>query len=351
MTYILLVLGKFNLYPTAWPNTGPSSVPDSYSVQSPPQYPTGLANFGHYTTLLTEDLDKQTNKEVHLPFTMKKAAVHLAKAASSASPRCIVGSILPVVPRQAVARGSSPSTAQWTSRQVSTGSKPQPAFPKPPKQAMSPATLEVERKFAPTPISIQQLATNAGTPPFASLIRQGTTNLEDAYYDTADEALCKAGVWLRRRGDKWEAKIRVGGDFTNSAFEEVTNVKDISAMLARLVPGAALDPHDGLMGGRIEEVAMLVSERNKFLVDEKFTVVLDKTDFGHVVGEVELERAVSAAGEKDDAGDQSEHRKRAQMIAEMDQEIDEFMKQYVWAFPPGRPVGKLSAYFALKQRQ
>lgn len=199
---------------------------------------------------------------------------------------------------------------------------------------------------------MQQLANNIGTPPFQSLIHHGTASLEDAYYDTANEALSNAGVWLRRRGDKWEAKIRVGGDFTNSAFEEITDVSDISAMLGKLVPGAALDPNKGLMGGRIEEVAKLVSQRKKFLVDEKFTVVLDETDFGHVVGEVELEREVSVTGGEEDVTEaKGKIQDRAQVIAEMDQEIDNFMKHYAWAFPPGKPVGKLSAYFALKKER
>lgn len=218
---------------------------------------------------------------------------------------------------------------------------------------MSPSTLEIERKFAPTATSMQQLASNSGTPPFESLIHHGTTKLEDAYYDTADEVLCNAGVWLRRRGDKWEAKVRVGGDFTNSAFEEITNVDDISAMLGKLVPGAALDPHEGLVGGRVEEVAKLVSHRDKFLADGKFTVVLDVTDFGHVVGEVELEREVpvTEGGKEDFTRAKGERQERSQVIAEMDREIDDFMKHYVWAFPPGKPVGKLSAYFDLKKQR
>ncbi|KAK7740473.1 hypothetical protein SLS53_005315 [Cytospora paraplurivora] len=227
----------------------------------------------------------------------------------------------------------------------------QPWTPKSPQKTFSSSILEIERKFEPTKASMQQLANNTGTPPFESLVHQGTAHLEDVYYDTADELLCSAGVWLRRRGDKWEAKVRVGGDFTNSAFEEITNVNDISKMLGKLVPGAALDSHHGPLGGRVQEVAKLVSERNTFLVDEKFTVVLDETDFGHVVGEVELEREVLATGEDDATGAKGESRERAKLTADMDREIEDFMKSHAWAFPPGKPVGKLSAYFALKKRQ
>lgn len=279
----------------------------------------------------------------------------------ASSHRLIGSMILPISLRAlAVTQASSRFATQRVARRLLSAcsladspSAPQPGSPDRQKST-SPSILEIERKFAPTKTSMQQIASNSGTPPFKSLIHHGTTNLEDLYYDTANEVLCRAGVWLRRRGDRWEAKVRVGGDFTNSAFEEITNVKDISAMLGKLVPGATLDPHDGPTGGQVLEVAKLVSERNKFLVDGKYTVVLDVTDFGHVVGEVELERRIAVTGEVE--GDTTKTKgedqvKRAQIIVEMDREIDDFMKSYVWAFPPGKPVGKLSAYFALKQRK
>lgn len=203
----------------------------------------------------------------------------------------------------------------------------------------SSSILEVERKFAPTPLSIHLLADNKGETPFTSITHQGDTEFEDIYYDTKEEHLCNAGIWLRRRGDQWEAKVRVGGDFTNSAFEEITDVDNISSLLNRHVPGTKLDAIRGPQGGELEAVARFVSHRKKFLVDYKFTVILDTTNFGHVVGEVELERYVEDVGRDLD---------KASMIAEMDREIDDFMKRYVWAFPSGKPVGKLSAYFALK---
>lgn len=108
--------------------------------------------------------------------------------------------------------------------------------------------------------------------------------------------------------------------------------------------------------------ARFVSHRDTFLVDDTFTVILDKTDFGHVVGEVELEKkvTVTVAGSKQGAagpgsgGAVEEHEEKvnglpvSHVIAQMDQEIDDFMRWHEWVFPPGKPVGKLSAYFALK---
>lgn len=210
-------------------------------------------------------------------------------------------------------------------------------------------TLEVERKFAPTSRSTQLLANNSGAKPFRSLVFLGSTQFEDVYYDTPDDDLSRAGIWLRRRGDggsdqRWEAKVRVGGDYTNSAFEELTDVAQISALLGGLLgPGAGLDAGaEAPRGGGLREAARFVSYRSKFLVDGRFTVMLDATDFGHVVGEVELEREIGGSG-AEEACD------RTRVIQEMDKEIDHFMKSHLWAFPAGKPVGKLSAYFALKK--
>lgn len=60
------------------------------------------------------------------------------------------------------------------------------------------------------------------------------------------------------------------------------------------------------------------------------------------MGEVELEEVL---GWKDSGLAISEERQR--LSAKMDEEIQHFMQKYAWAFPLGKPVGKLSAYFAL----
>lgn len=222
------------------------------------------------------------------------------------------------------------------------------------------SVLEVERKFAPTATSIRQLDQNTGEPPFASVVHKGVTCFEDTYYDTPTDTLSKAGVWIRRRekfecgvrpftGHKsrdppdvsWEAKVRVGGDFINSAFREVTDAQEISGLLGTLVPGAELDAHQGPRGGQVREMARFVTDRTGYVVDGRFTVVIDVADFGHTVGEVELEKD---AAEAPSVGGED----RARAIAAMDEEIDGFMRRFVWAFPAGKPVGKLTAYFNRK---
>lgn len=221
------------------------------------------------------------------------------------------------------------------------------------------SVLEVERKFAPTATSIRQLDLNTGEPPFESVVRNGVTCFEDTYYDTPNDTLSRAGVWVRRREKlergarpfaghdragphavSWEAKVRVGGDFINSAFREITDAHEISAVLGALVPGSELDADHGPRGGRVRTMARFVTDRTGYLIDGKFTVVIDVTDFGHTVGEVELER--NADGALHEGGG------KAPAIAAMDEEIDGFMMRFLWAFPAGKPVGKLTAYFDRK---
>lgn len=63
--------------------------------------------------------------------------------------------------------------------------------------------------------------------------------------------------------------------------------------------------------------------------------MLDQTDFGHSVGEVEVEVEV-----RDDAD-------KAEQAEQAHKDIDAFLAKYSWFCQP-RPVeGKLSAYFRL----
>ena len=71
-------------------------------------------------------------------------------------------------------------------------------------------------------------------------------------------------------------------------------------------------------------MAEFVTTRVSFLADDRFTVVLDATDFGHTVGEVEL---MAEDAEKAHA------------------DIDAFLKEYAWFFDTSNPKGKLTAYF------
>ena len=72
-----------------------------------------------------------------------------------------------------------------------------------------------------------------------------------------------------------------------------------------------------------------MTNRTEFVADERFHVALDETDFGHDVGEVEVQAGVD------------EEDRKVQM------EIERFMEKYKWLFGSGegKPKGKMTAYF------
>ncbi|KAF4556421.1 Hypothetical protein D9617_1g082980 [Elsinoe fawcettii] len=122
--------------------------------------------------------------------------------------------------------------------------------------------LEVEQKFS----SLSPLFTTyAGSPPFVSLRRLPDQRFTDTYLDSRGHLMNK-GIYIRRRNGRYEAKLSLGGTFTRFKFEEIKGKTDIQKML---------NEH---FGSRFK-----VRE----LVNEDFLVVMDKTCFGHEVGEIE----------------------------------------------------------------
>ncbi|KAK4182064.1 CYTH-like domain-containing protein [Podospora australis] len=200
-------------------------------------------------------------------------------------------------------------------------------------KALAPCILEVERKFRS--LAVRQLTQHGGTPPFQTLHALRLQTIRDTYYDKAG-LLSSAGVWARRRNGAWEAKIRKGGNFTNSQFEELHEVGDIAACVERATGVQAGEREDfGLV-----TMADFITTRETWIADNEFHIVRDKMDFGHEVGEVELQQTLEGKG-----GEAlSEVEKRAEM-QRMDERITEFMTRYSWAFADGPPVGKLTAYF------
>lgn len=92
----------------------------------------------------------------------------------------------------------------------------------------------------------------------------------------------------------------------------------------------------------LEPCAEFVTERESWIMDGRFKVDVDTTDSGHIVGEVELTGTLRYAnGER---GEEEEEREK-KLKQEMDQNTKAFMQSYREAFPAGRPLGKLSAYF------
>jgi len=142
---------------------------------------------------------------------------------------------------------------------------------------------------------------------------------------------------VRKRNGLWQAKIRKGGNFTNSRFEEVYGARDISEYVRRIT---GIDDEEANNFG-LYNIATFSTERETWIADSDFHIVLDTMDFGHVVGEVELQQEVLMDVR---TGFPSERQKQ-RMMQDMDGKISEFMRRYSWAFTQGEPKGKLTAYF------
>ncbi|KAH8803477.1 CYTH-like domain-containing protein [Xylogone sp. PMI_703] len=198
--------------------------------------------------------------------------------------------------------------------------------------------LEVERKFLPTPAAVSYLRSNGGGSGFKEYQDLGRQTTQDTYYDRKGFLFSK-GVYIRRRNGYWEAKIRSGGNFINSAFKEVDGNDAVKDVIGKHI---TISSDSFSIEEVLEPCAEFVTERESWMLDGRFKVDIDETDFGHIVGEVELTETLErVSSEHDGKGEKEESR----LKEEMDQDIETFMQSYPRAFPPGRPLGKLSAYF------
>lgn len=197
--------------------------------------------------------------------------------------------------------------------------------------------FEVERKFLSDCGTKDRISRNQGNPAFRDLRYLGKWSFEDQYFDHHG-LLCANNIWLRTRDLCWVAKIRQGGNRINSQFKEISSTTDIAKLVQQYCPSANVSlPNFGLQG-----IAQFKTVREAWRADDRFEIVLDSTDFGHSVGEVELQESVISS---DDESLKSSYDAKGKA---MDQEIETFMQRYSWAFPVGEPVGKLTAYFARK---
>lgn len=202
--------------------------------------------------------------------------------------------------------------------------------------------VEVERKFRYEAVFVNRLKANSGSPAFRSLEYLGQSTFTDTYFDDPVSTLSTQGVWVRQRGTDWQAKIRQGGDYTNSQFQELSCPDDIARMIKSY--NIQYSPLGSDKSFGLKSMARFTTIREEWKADKKFKIVLDKTDYGHAVGEVELELELETNN-----NDENERRwaaERQGMTRQMDRQIETFMQDYSWAFPDGKPVGKLSAYFA-----
>ncbi|PNP44441.1 hypothetical protein TGAMA5MH_03787 [Trichoderma gamsii] len=199
--------------------------------------------------------------------------------------------------------------------------------------------LEVERKFRT--LNVRELTQHGGIPYFRSLQKLPVEIIRDSYYDKSN-MLSSAGAWVRKRNGEWQAKIKKGGNFTNSRFQELSHVDEIEALVKRVIGIGGATSSFGL-----QPVATFCTTRESWIADGEFRIVLDTTDFHHQVGEVELQK-VLVSNNGDDTPNELQKQREMQL---MDEKLVTFMQTYAWAFSVGEPKGKLTAYFELLRSQ
>jgi thiamine-triphosphatase len=193
------------------------------------------------------------------------------------------------------------------------------------------ALYEIERKFVFNPALLARFRSNHGKPPFYHLTHQRTESFQDEYYDSASHLL-RSGLYIRKRDKSWEAKYRQGGDFIQSSFYETTNLDEIKKLInanckSKSVKHSKSDDTSPETNFGLTSICRYVTRRETFLADHRFSIMLDTTDFGHWVGEVELQAHDSTTALAD---------------------IDAFMQKYSWFFAnEAMPKGKMTAYFEL----
>ncbi|KAF1978108.1 hypothetical protein BU23DRAFT_364528, partial [Bimuria novae-zelandiae CBS 107.79] len=199
--------------------------------------------------------------------------------------------------------------------------------------------LEVERKFTPTPASLRLLRTNTCSPRFTSHAYLGHRTIADTYYDKA-RIFMDRGIYVRRRNGVWE--VKVGGDSHlkgkagegSEVFDEYADIGAIRRLVqGKLRSAGQREGDDGVMQ-ELDPVAEIVVRRDEWDVDG-LRVVVDETQWGYTVGEVELTRE-GFEGQKEDA------------VKVMDEKVMAFMREHGDVFlagGEGRPIGKLSAYW------
>ncbi|KAF1991760.1 hypothetical protein K402DRAFT_367070 [Aulographum hederae CBS 113979] len=196
-------------------------------------------------------------------------------------------------------------------------------------------TLEVECLFKPSATSLSLLRANNGNAPFHPFGSITIKSFKDTYFDR-NQVLEKRGIWVRQRNGEWQAKCSRGGEQTNLRFEEFTGTD----MVKEFVRKHIWTPDQTNFGSA--PIAEFRTERTEVHVDKGFIIAIDETDFGHMVGEVELLEEVSWDADLWVVDDK---------MRLMGLEIDEFMSRHGWAFPDEKAVGKVAAYLEWKKAE
>lgn len=149
--------------------------------------------------------------------------------------------------------------------------------------------IEVEKKFIPDETHIGRIAEN-----FTFVDERKFT---DMYFDTADYSLTRKDIWLRLRGDKFELKVPLSeNDKTQvDQYREFESPREIKRILG--IEGSN-DLLDDLTRLGYATFCQIETTRRTYS-DGLLSIVLDVTDFGYNIGEVEL--LVNDSSESSDA--------------------------------------------------
>lgn len=232
--------------------------------------------------------------------------------------------------------------------------------------------IEVERKFVPTTDFFPNLRIlldrqNSSTPVDVpkAIVQAHELQIRDTYYEW-DDKLWKRGIWIRFRtctpsqdpklqSSDWNAKLRLGGDFTKSRMVEVHGQLAVENLLDEHAPGATLLD--------LTAYAKFVTTRQPWNIPASFSghrsyddwimqIVLDKTDgvleagtqhFHHEVGEIELIQDLSTDIEKTSLDLEAER---------MDSHLQLFIQDHSGLFDSEKDaMGKLEAFMLWKAAQ
>jgi adenylate cyclase class IV len=154
------------------------------------------------------------------------------------------------------------------------------------------SNIEVERKFL-VPENFSALLSECGFAPVSEL----NEKLVDEYFDTQMSELLRGDHWLRKRNGDWELKYPVGSQHVDGCtlYHETTDSNDIAGRLlslCRSLKEAEVAQSAGLLktlaaSGALVSIARIETTRQCFRREE-VNIVVDETQWGYRVGEVEI---------------------------------------------------------------
>ena len=144
------------------------------------------------------------------------------------------------------------------------------------------STIEIERKFI-VPDNFHEKIIAQGY----QMQKVYDEVLVDKYYDTHEHVLINNDYWLRQRNGDWELKYPVGSSHEqgSSVYHETTCLEEINNRISPFLPNCDLKKL--LDNGKLKAFAHLETKRKNY-TKEDVNIVIDATDWGHIVGEIEI---------------------------------------------------------------